>query len=307
VTNKPTEQGTVSATTLLAEIRGVLSGFGTFANAVGNQTDLLPESGSQASREWEASEEADIAEVHTAYSTAAILLAAAQNHLEATSRLLVEPLPEFGIFATCRSAMENAGRAWWLLDPELSPQLRAGRGLAARISSLSEARDVEAILKPEVPLLELSYNKPLKRVLERARKQGFEVQLIDRKRDRYRLAQEKLRTPSSTELLRLMHEDLGAFMYKFLSAAVHGTSYALLQSFEYEADTRGGMGYIARPDNKLDMLAFAIGTTALAYVDGYGRWIDLYGHYVEEWHSWRIHALKTIRKSIPPEALEDGS
>jgi hypothetical protein len=72
-----------------------------------------------------------------------------------------------------------------------------------------------------------------------------------------------------------------------------------LQSFEFEPTDRGGMGHVARPNTKFDMLGLAIAVSALAYVDGYEKWVRLYGQHVDEWRAWKTHALRTIRKGIP--------
>lgn len=276
---------------LLNAMRSVLSGFGHFASALHEGTDFLPARISQAAREFE-TDDADREEVETAYSLAAMLLMATENHLEATSRLLVEPLTNYGLFAVCRAAMENSARAWWLLDPEIDVNERAARGLLTRFSSLHEAAEVEDLMIADKGWEELESVIRANHVAERARAQGFTVV---NKKHRFELS--GFERPSTTALLKEVHEELGAVMYKYLSASVHGTSYALMQEMDFEESSRGGMGHIAKPNKDFSMIGGSISIAGLTYLSAFDRHVYLYGHHIDEWVSWRGHALKVFRRA----------
>lgn len=89
-------------------------------------------------------------------------------------------------------------------------------------------------------------------------------------------------------------------MYKYLSASVLGTSYALMQEMEFEESARGGMGHIAKPSRDFTMIGGSISVAALTYLFAFDRHVYLYGHHVEEWVAWRKHAMKVLRRVIPP-------
>lgn len=284
----------IGETDLLPTLKSVLSGLGHFANALHEATNFLPAKSSQAAGEFQTTE-ADRAEIETAYSLAATLLMAAENHLEGVSRLLVEPLTHYGLFAVCRAAMENSARAWWLLDPEIAVNERAARGLLTRFFSLHEAAQVEELMNPDKKWHELESVGRAKRVAARARAQGFTV--VTNKRGRFGL--EGHERPSTTALLEAVHDELGAVMYKYLSASVHGTSYALMQEMEFEESARGGMGRIAKPSSDFTMIGASICFAGLTYLFAFDRHVYLYGHHVDEWVSWRRHALKVFRRATP--------
>lgn len=284
----------VSETALIPAMKSILSGFGRFANALHEATDFLPAARSQAAREYQ-TDDGDRGQVETNYSLAATLLMAAENHLEATSRLLVEPLTHYGLFAVCRAAMENSARAWWLLDPDIDVKERVARGLLTRFFSLHEAAQVEELMNPDKKWEELQSVARARDVAERARAQGFTVTAT--KRGRFGL--EGVERPSTTALLEEVHEELGAVMYKYLSASVHGTSYALMQEMEFEESARGGMGRIAKPSGSFTMIGASISVAGLTYLFAFDRHVYLYGHHVDEWVSWRTHALKVLRRAAP--------
>lgn len=234
----------IPAERLLADMRSMLSAFGTFAHSLRESTNYLPASESEAEEEW-ATDQDDKMGVQTAYSLAATLLAAAQAQLESTARILVEPLPELGVYATTRAAMENAARAWWLLAPGLTPQERSARGLVERMNSLHETSMV----------LDLVGTNKKDRTKQKERLQQVEAEAVSlgftvtrSPRAGLRIAEVPRKSP--TALLRDMHGDEGELVYRLLSAAVHGTTYALLQGMEFVQTDKGNTGYIARPDKQ---------------------------------------------------------
>lgn len=282
-----------NASQMLISLSEVLSGCGNFANHLHEQTGFLPAEGSQAHDEWNSSE-ADKGEIQTTYSKSAVLLAAAENHLEGTARQLQEPIPHVGIYATTRAALENSCRSWWLFDPDISHRDRAGRGLAERFYSFNEAAKVEGAMRADDPTLKPEVIDKTKRVVASAESQGFEV---TKGRNGYRVT--GYARKGTTELLRLMHDEVGGVVYRYLSAAVHGTTYALLQDYEYEKDEEGGMGYVAKPNNDFGLIGLCIATTVLTYCRAFDRQVCLYGWRVPEWTAWRLHALSVVRPFAP--------
>lgn len=279
-------QITISAAPLLAELRSVLSGFGTFSHTLRDKTDYLPAPDSAAAREWE-QDGSDELGVRTTFSLAATLLAAAQSNLEATARVLIEPLPELGVYPSARAAMENSARAWWLLEPDISLKERAARGIVERLNSLHESTDLERLLSQGQNAKERKQPAREKEVAADAAGQGYSVRYSSRRG--YLL--DEVPRPSATRLLRDMHGRQGEIAYKILSAAVHGTTYALIQGMEFLPSDRGGTGYIAQPDNKMGLLAFAVPYTGMTYMEAFGREVQLLGWHEPEWQSFRQYAL----------------
>jgi hypothetical protein len=79
--------------------------------------------------------------VSTAYAAAHVGLIAVAEHALCLARLLTDPaLPgTLGIEVICRSAVEIAGRSWYLMEPRISPADRVARHLSDQIYSAYEA------------------------------------------------------------------------------------------------------------------------------------------------------------------------
>ncbi|CAN5592514.1 hypothetical protein BH20ACT23_BH20ACT23_04520 [soil metagenome] len=279
---------------MLGRLRSCLSGFGNLANQLQDLEGHGPQAHSAARREradpvmgWRALD---------AQNTAALLLSAAQNHLEGTARLLEEPIPHFGLLATTRGALENAARAWWLNQPSLDVRTRVARGFAERLSSLNEQADVEKLMVEDGgSTRRLQSNARAEVIWSQAAELGF----TPKKTRPWGVVE--MPRPGSTALLGEIHESAGRVVYKYLSASVHGTVYAQLQHYQVVGSDDGEREYLMEPDNDFGMVGMAIAITSLTYCLAYDYQVHLFGWQAEEWVSWRTHAMTLFRTLIPPE------
>lgn len=110
-----------------------------------DQWGSLPNANSQAMAEVAAEEKFVGTEpwgdepVRQAHNLASLLLLGADDCVNSTCRLLAsEPTPIYSHIVLARATLEHAGRAWWLLDPEIGIQRRIARGVNDRIHGLSQ-------------------------------------------------------------------------------------------------------------------------------------------------------------------------
>lgn len=273
---------------LLESLSEVLSRCSTFAFEIHTRTELNPTEDSQATREWD-SPDADRTEVQTSYSYAAIVLSAASNQLEGIARQLVEPIPHLGILAGARAGIENAARAWWLFDPAISVKDRAGRGLADRFYSLHEALKVQRAMHRDDNKFRVTMDRRIRQVTESAERQGFEVAA-----GRQGKVVRGYSRRSSTDLLTMIHGVEGEVVYRFLSASIHGTAYALLQHLEATEDPRGGMGYTAVPNSDFRLIGWSLAKTIQTFLGAFERQTLLYGWDVSDWRRWEEEVQETL-------------
>lgn len=275
---------------MLGKVRSTLEGFARCLQGMHEINDYIAGATSQAKADLN-TPEADGAEVQTTYSQAATLLASAENYLYGMAQLLHEPVAHFSFLAIGRACLENAARAWWLLDPRIDAKTRAGRGLDVRLRSLWEA---SSLMDDEgaKDLLRSSQARAAK-VAESARDQGFVV--AETKRG-YVL--HDIERKNATDLCEMMIPGVGRFMYKLLSASTHGTTYALMQHYTPEKSDRGGMGWIVQPDDDFSMMGYTAAVAGLAFSAAGDRQVELYGWDSGPWVSWKRQGIPVLRSLL---------
>jgi hypothetical protein len=284
------EQSSSSGQRLLASLRTALHGYYEAATSIHDHTDYKPGSASIIEREL-SSKEADRGEVETALSSAGTCILAAQDCLVSHAELLNEPMPLYGPIVLARSVMDNSARAWWLLDPEIGPKDRAGRGLVHRFNSLAEASEVARVVAPG----ETKLQERTEEVARSAEAQGFTVHK-QRRSGRLEFKVVGYPRPSTTRLITDMKGDLGRVMWKYFSGATHGTTYALMQNLEFGITE--DKGHIGRPSTRVDAVITTAATAAMTFGDAMSRQVTLYGWPRAEWDSWHLHAVGTIQGSL---------
>lgn len=108
------------------------------ADELGRKWRGLPDAGSRgmseiaSQRQYAAPSPWGDDPVEQAYWAGELLLLACADTARSACRLLEgDPTPVYAHVALARSALEHAGRAWWLLDPEITVRQRIARGSAS--------------------------------------------------------------------------------------------------------------------------------------------------------------------------------
>lgn len=234
--------------------------------------------------------------VRQAHNLGSLLLLAATDCAGSACRLLAdEPTPIYSHLVLARASIEQAGRAWWLLDPEIGIRMRVARGANERIHALTQ--------QTRLPLEPSAKKRAIERralLFEEASRLGFR-KVGDRRRSPY-LDQER---PTSTSLIRQLlgddeDEELGRVLYAFLSAVAHGTTHGLSQSISVDAPggprTPGvtwGAVYTASRDvcTVLTAMILALGRAHAARD-------KLFGWTSEEVDQRYLHAVRQGKRSL---------
>jgi hypothetical protein len=169
-----------------------------------------------------------------AYLSAALPLASAEDHLLLLAHAIGSGPVHFAYSTVARGAMEAAGRAWWLLDPDVEDSKRLGRYMTDRLYSFHETlvlAAAEGELDGSSDLLTQQHEK-IRRIERAATDHGFH---LHRNKQQLAVAVGEPRPPS-TRLMKLILQEAadlyspGAMIYRVLSATAHATLYALMQS-----------------------------------------------------------------------------
>lgn len=165
---------------------------------------------------------------------AALLVNTAGFHLEAFRRTLIEPVPVLAGGTCVRALLESCAFALWILDPEIDATAREQRLVTLRYDHLVEYPRYHESLRREavVPneILEAiteqqpAFDAKLKSIEDYAAKIGLEPQ---RNKQGKVTAVSKFNTSATAIIRETLHEEA---LYRLLSAIVHGSHWALLES-----------------------------------------------------------------------------
>ena len=237
--------------------------------------------------------------LQAAHNSSGLLIYAANDCARAMTDLLrPQRTPVFAHTVLARSVLELAGRAWWLLDPDVGDRLRVARGMNERIFGLSQ--------QDRMPLDRAEAARARDR-----RKALFEVgaslgfQKVRRNRNSLPMLDED--RPGLTEIIRKLmatgdDAGLGEFVYGLFSAVAHGTTFGLSNSVTLDAEdiprTPGitwGAVYTGSGEVVIVLCAVVI---------GWGQAIDrrnkLFGWQSVEWsRAWK-EAMDIASRSMVP-------
>lgn len=243
--------------------------------------------------------------VEAAYSVGATTILAASYNLASLSQLLSpnHELSLFGFQVVTRSIVEASARAWWLLDPKLSARQRVARSLTERLHSVRQSELAERAARRDIPaavsVSEDNVSAQLVELCAEAARLGLRE---DRNDHDKLLGFEDARRTNATTLVRRFLDDIGfhsgEVVYRFYSAIVHATSYAILQYFAaVDTNTQGQLRSV---QPRLEFAA--VGNAAvlglssyLAVLERHGR---LYGGSVTALESTRQMRSGTILSEI---------
>lgn len=189
-----------------------------------------------------------------------------------------------GYVPTARAAVETAARAWWLLDTDQPPKVRAARLLADRAHTVT----LQARLPASVPR-----GDPVARWAQIAetcdtfgipcRTKGDKVTAVGDER-----------RPARTALVRKMFaqgddEGLGAALYAVLSGPVHGEPAALLRAMRHGDETGDGRQALELAVEQWRVENVTVAALS-AFEAAWQRWVGWFGWTDPDgWPGWRRH------------------
>jgi len=231
-----------------------------------------------------------------AHHLAGMLLVGSTDCTRSACRLLAEaPTPAYAHMVLARSALEHAGRAWWLLDARIGIRERIARGFNDRLNGLAQQDFL-----PIPPADKRRARERRKALFAEADRLGFR-----KVTGRRQLSWIEEHRPTPTALVRkLLGDDqetgLGTTVYWLFSAVDHGTTSGLSQSIDADApqlpQTPGvtwGAVYTS---------SAGVCSVLSAILLGLGRALqarnDLFGWPSEAWSQAHMLALRASRTSL---------
>jgi hypothetical protein len=242
-----------------------------------------------------------------AYLAAVLPLASAQDHLEHLAHAIGTGPLAFAYGTLARGSMEAAGRAWWLLDPDIDDARRLGRYMTDRLYSWQETvRLADGITGADQDVREQQTQR-MEAVAACAERHGFLV----RRQQRVPVSVGEPR-PTSMKLLDAILADpadglsTGATLYRMLSAVAHATLYGLLQPTQVLHQNPDGSAMAGVAIDDLQLAQMTLGPV-LAYSRAMTSLSALWGwdHALQEWgeHVRQVAALlggRIAQSSAPP-------
>lgn len=240
--------------------------------------------------------------VAEAHNLGQLLLFTSNECARTATRLFTsEPTPVYAHMVLARAALEQAGRAWWLLDPTIGIRRRVARGINERLFGLYQQRDL--------PIDQTDKDRARDRyaaLLAEGEQLGFSKM---RKHPKTPFTFEEER-PGQTAVVRSLltqgdDANLGKLVYGYYSAVAHGTTFGLTQSVSHEIPPAPGMPGVTRRaivTRSQDVVSLLTGL-----ILGLGRAVqarnELFGWPSKSWATAYIEALRAAKSRYPP--LED--
>ena len=224
-----------------------------------------------------------------------MLLYAAEDHLRSAGDLVGGGESRYGPFTLLRATFELSAQAWWLFEPGIGLEERLSRGANFTLHSHYERRKLEQ----EMGIAETRTPK-IDAILDTARQTGLGV-TPSKKGSPLSVGH---RPKDLTSLCRLFLQDasdpdsnVGAVIYRYLSATPHGTLHGLLRSAQPVAGTPAGKtGTLMAQEPDPQELAMFAATVLVAYVDAAERQMAYFGWTGPAWNAWKA----AVREKVIP-------
>lgn len=237
--------------------------------------------------------------VTEAYSFADLRVAAAVEQAGALARLLDETGAAFSAAAVSRTAIENAARAAWLMDPRIDGTARGHRALAELFESRSSDRRFMEMLAKErvdVPKQQDAF------LADRAALETQYQELVEGLDGAGLLARSRrggaapigvvgVALPNTTDVIR---NELGGgelLAWKELSAVAHGSPTALVRQTKPLAANPGQGMQVVSAQVSTATLAPSLATVFLGIREAIDRMVVLRGWDRRRWKLWSVSAL----------------
>jgi hypothetical protein len=244
--------------------------------------------------------------IFTAFTSAGLLLYAAEDHIDSLARLFdAPPPPVYGHQVLARAVLEAAARARWLLERRGGARCRVERVVANRVSALEAQVHLEDALKAPgaTPSEEMAAQ------LERAEREGFA--------HRTRKGELALNAtvPGYGALVRQLFKstpfgngDMARVVYSYYSAVVHGESHGILESLDRENVVVDALaGSASAPigaTNIAVVVAMAVATAG--YMSAVDEQVALMGWSDDRWTAARSAAVSTMATAFTTASGQSG-
>lgn len=221
------------------------------------------------------------------------LLVAAEDHLMSL-RLAIQRSSVFSSRVLTRAVLEVAARAWWHFDPAIDIEERVRRSFNEQLSSAGELLRLESEMDHD-----LSANARLESLAQEAERVGFTI--VRTRRDiPSHIGEPRPGTLTLMEgLMSHRVERMGRLLWRTLSAAAHGTTYAMLAAVEFDDHPFDPQRDSARTRVTTRDVNEAVAPSLVAYSDTFGRMAKLYGWDPSAWEKFWLGALDAL---FPPSA-----
>ncbi len=204
-------------------------------------------------------------------------LKVARDHLVGLVNLLAPPFTLFAWASVARQALEAAGRAYWLLDPDLDLHERVHRSLSEQLTSVQEQLDLCRVL-PWVEHEPDQLTEGQQRILDEARILG--VKAPKRLPSATKIASEVLQPDMATE-------GGAEAIYKVLCAASHGTPYATVSAYRDAGPADDPYSRTLKPYLEVHSVYHPIMGAVLAHLAAVARAVEYCGcEHPDQWWSW---------------------
>jgi hypothetical protein len=285
-------------------VRDALARLLTVSNELRESRGSMADADSQAMHEL--AEEAKYAgdkpwgdkPVESAHAQGQWLLYAAMDCASGAVRLLsTDDTPVYAHMLLARGALEQAGRAWTLLDPAISVRLRVARGMNERIFGLSEAG--------RLPIPDDEKRRARERraaLYDIGRQLGFQ-KVRKHKRVPATLDEERM---GQTELVRALFRHgadpkLGGLLYGYFSAVAHGTSFGLSQSIKPVASDVPKLPGMTR--GAIFTSSTGVVSVLTSMILGVGAAYRVRNEYLgwksDEWNAAYLEGLRASKRAYP--------
>jgi hypothetical protein len=170
-----------------------------------------------------------------AASIAQLYVFAILQHLDALSVLFEsDPPPAYAIGLVARSVVEVGARAWWIMEPDVTAEVRVARGFIEKLASLRDVDRTSVDTDGRVTLATVGLSYDADALIADVRALGIPAE-TKRRRDTIR---GQFR-PSATKLVgQFLERDMPEScrsVYPLLSANAHGTLWAITLHFTADA------------------------------------------------------------------------
>lgn len=236
--------------------------------------------------------------VEGAHVQAQWLLYAASDSAFGVVRLLsTEDTPIYAHMVLARGALEQAGRAWTLVNPAISLRLRIARSMNERLYGMAEAG--------RLPIPEDQKRRMRNRraaLLDVADELGFRKVRRNR-RTPASLEEERMGQTALVRALFDLGDDprLGRLLYGYYSAVAHGTTFGLAQSIKAAAPDMPEVRGLTR--GVIFTNSTGVVSVLTSMILGLGAALRVRNEYLgwksDEWDAAYFEGLRAAKRAFP--------
>jgi hypothetical protein len=235
-----------------------------------------------------------------AYHVAEVMLGAVHDHLNSMRHLLDWESPvSFGVLVLSRAALEASSRAWWLLDPSITPEGRVQRVMTESLHNQRDLQLAEGNVDeeerrrfrfPAFPDRQASIDELL------ALAAGYGWPISTYGAAGFKAVGDK--RPSATGLARMaVGSAIGGVVYNATSAATHGGLSGIYDAMAYDPDPTDPDGHFASFTPNVATIELGVCIALVAVAHALDRQLAALGRN-EGWTACRHYVFEEIREIL---------